>query len=75
MTFRDSLPTTDVFPSPAQYRLGSPGSRAAARAMADAKREPPQVVLIGRRASDSKMITILVYKGGHTVEDETRNGD
>jgi hypothetical protein len=39
-------------------------------AMADAKREPPQVTLIGKRASDGKMIKILIYKGGHTETKE-----
>jgi hypothetical protein len=64
MTFRD--PSNDRFPSPAQYKLGSPESRAAARAMADAKREPPRIILLGRRASDGKPIMIRIYKGGHT---------
>jgi hypothetical protein len=38
--------------------------------MADAKRESPQVLLIGKRASDGKLLTILIYKGGHTETKE-----
>ena len=70
MNSRKAPSAMNDFPSLAQYRLGSPESRAAARAMADAQREPPEVVLYGKRASDGKMVTILIYKGGHaeTIE-------
>lgn len=71
MTFRDSLPTADRFPSPATVQAGltrvpgcSPGD---GRCQA---REPLQVTLIGKRASDGKMIKILIYKGGHTETKE-----
>ncbi len=61
---------TNGFPSPANYVLASAESRAAARAMADAKRESPEVILIGKRASDDKVIHILVYNNGHSVTKE-----
>jgi hypothetical protein len=72
MNFRNSSAATNDFPSPASYGLGSPESRAAAQAMADAKREPPQVMLLGKRTSDGKPITILIYKGGHTETKEMK---
>jgi hypothetical protein len=74
MIIRNS-PATSGFPSPAHYGLGSPESRAAARAMADAKRGDAEMMLIGKRAGDGKVVKILVYKGGHMVEEEMRDGD
>ena len=43
--------------------------------MADAKRGDAEIMLIGKRASDGKVVKILVYKGGHMVEEEMRDGD
>lgn len=47
------------FPHPSTFAIGSPESRAAARALADAKREPPKVILIGRRADDGALLSVF----------------
>ena len=58
------------FGSPAKYALGSPESRAAARALADAKRESPKIIMIGRREPDGRRINVLLYEGGQMITKE-----
>jgi hypothetical protein len=65
----DSKIAMNNFPNPGRFLLGSPESRAAARAMADAKREPPKVIVWDCRHSDGKLVRIDIY-GTRYVERE-----